>query len=252
MRSNRVLSSAALLLILAIASLNAQNQEPPRVTFFPQLAVGGGAAGGFSCDFFITNQGIRAVDGVILRIFDNNGAPLVVQTQDFGATSTMEFNLAAGETRVIPITGGDAVVEGYAVLQCPRLSPVRSTVVVRAQTGGVVFTQLGVPEQHPFSHFSFAAEVRPGIGTGLALVNPAPSAQDLVISLIDQAGTLQGTKILTLQSGHHLALFLDDPRLFGAGLNFTGTATVSGADHFGLLALRLENANDPQNVVLGT
>jgi len=232
----------ALSLMLAVGALNAQDT---RTTVFPQLGVGGG----WSCDFFVTNQGLRAVSGVKLSFFDDAANALVVQAADLGSASNFQFNLQPGETKVIRVTGGSSVVAGYATLVGPYLSTVRATMVVRLGSGGQTSTQLGVSEQYPFTHFSFAAEQRSsaGVSTGLALVNvtlgtATPAAQDLVITAIDNAGVVKGTKILTLAAGAHTSLFLNDARLFPGLDNFVGTVVVSGSHHMGLLALRLENA----------
>ena len=237
---------AVLLLILAVGTVSAQDL---RRTVFPQLGIGGG----WSCDFFVNNQGFAAVSGAKLSFFDDTGAALVVQTTDLGSQSSYQFDLPAGTTKVIRASSGAAnVVPGYAELIAPKGSPIRATMVVRAASGGQTSTQLGVSEQYPFSHYSFAAEVGPGVDTGLAFVNPRLSYAstlpiDLVISIIDKNGTVQGTKVMTLAAGQHTSLFLGGASGLFPGLNFVGTVSVSAPDWFGLLALRIEGG-----AVLGT
>ncbi len=232
---------AVLLLVLAASTVSAQEL---RRTVFPQLGIGGG----WSCDFFVNNQGFAGVTGVKISFFDDTGAALVVQTSDLGSGSSFQFNLAAGETKVIRASGGASTVAGYAELIAPKGSAIRGTMVVRLASGGQTSTQLGVSEQYPFSHYSFAAEVKSSaqVDTGLAFANPRLSFTtalpiDLVISLINSAGTVQGTKVVTLAAGQHTSTFLGGGTGLFPGLdNFLGTVSVSAPDHFGLLALRLE------------
>jgi len=235
---------ALLLLILAVGSVSAQNTDMRR-TVFPQLAVGGG----WSCDFFINNQGFGTITGVKLSIFNEAGAALVVTSN--GATqSSFQFNLAPGETKIIKITGGANAAVGYAELIAnPWDAPIRATMVIRAATaGGQTSTQLGIPEQYIFGHYSFAAEVNVagGVDTGFALVNPKLDFSstlpiDLVVSIVKTDGTVQGIKTVSLDAGEHIAHFLGGASGLFPGLdNFSGTVSVSGPDHFGLVALRLE------------
>jgi hypothetical protein len=239
---------AVLLVVISVSTAGAQDL---RGTVFPQLGIGGG----WSCDFFVNNQGFAAVSGVKISFFADNGAALVVQTPDLGSQSSFQFDVAAGATKVIRATGGATTVSGYAELTAPKGSPIRATMVVRLASGGQTSTQLGVSEQFPFSHYSFAAEVKSsaGVDTGLAFVNPRLSYAntlpiDLVVSLLKSDGTLQGTKVISLQAGEHRSLFLGGATGLFPGLdNFVGTASVSAPDWFGLLALRIESG-----AVLGT
>jgi len=231
---------AVLLLVLSVSTASAQEL---RRTVFPQLGIGGG----WSCDFFINNQGTAAVTGVKLSFFNDAGAALVVQTTDLGSGSSFQFNLAAGETKVIRASGGTDTFAGYAEMIAPKFSTIRGTMMVRVAAGGKTSTQLGVSEQYPFAHYSFAAEVNgsAGVNTGMALVNPTLSFAmtlpiDLVITLFNSAGTVQATKVMTLTAGQHTSDFLDGPTLFPGLNNFVGTVSVSAPDWFGLLALRYE------------
>ncbi|RPJ86844.1 MAG: hypothetical protein EHM18_04130, partial [Acidobacteria bacterium] len=232
---------AVLLLVVAAATLSAQDL---RRSVFPQLGIGGG----WSCDFFVNNQGFEAVTGVKISFFNDAGAALVVQTTDLGNHSSYTFDLPAGATKVIRASGGTDTVAGYAELTAPKGAAIRATLVVRLAPGGQTSTQLGVSEQLPFSHYSFAAEVNSsaGVDTGIALVNPTLSYSttlpiDLVVSLLNSAGTVQATKVVTLTAGQHTSLFLGGASGLFTGLdNFVGTVSVSAPDWFGLLALRLE------------
>ncbi|MFB3906541.1 MAG: hypothetical protein ACE15E_24120 [Acidobacteriota bacterium] len=229
---------AVLLIILAVSTASAQNL---RRTVFPQ----GGWGGGWSCDFFITNQGLLTANAVKISFYEGSGSGLVVQTTDLGPGSSFQFDLPAGQTKVIRTSGGANTVAGYAELIAPEGASIRGTMVVRLVSGGQTSTQLGVSEQYPFSHYSFAAEVGPGVDTGIAFANPRLSYAttlpiDLVFTAIDRNGTILGTKTVALAAGEHRSLFLGGATGLFPGINFVGTVSVTAPDHFALLALRLE------------
>ncbi len=238
-------------LIISVLIAPAFGQEV-RHTLFPQVAVGAG----FSCDFVITNQGFLPVNGLTLSFFAENGSPMVVASTDQGSNSSFNFNLPAGGSYILKLTRTGDTIVGYADLTAPSGSTVVGTLTVRWETGGQVATQLGVSQQFPFEHFSFAGKVGPNVNTGIAIVNAtlaatAPAAQDILISLIDKNGAIVRSTVLRLETGQHVSKFLVDPiggGLFSGLTDFEGTVSVSGQNPFGLLALRQESAS----LALGT
>jgi len=222
----------------------ALGQNHARRTIFPQMAVGGG----WASDFHINNQGFVPVQGVKISFFSDGGTPLVVESAGMGSGSSFTFNLAPAETKILKVSvAGSTILAGYAELVAPHRTPVRSTLFVRFAPGGTVQTQLGVPEQWPSIHFSFAAETNQaaGVFTGLALANQTfgltgARAQALLITLFNEDGSIRQQGTWTLNAGEHLSLFLQE--LFPGLSDYKGTVSVSGADPFGLLALRLEGS----------
>ncbi len=240
MRRCRSLSVAALLFVIAsIPSLLAQSSDVYSV--FPQLAVGQG----WSSDISVTNQDDISAD-VQLSLFTGQGLPLQAQT-NLGTDSSFQFTVAAGATRIITLTSTGALQAGYALLFFPDDVSIRASLVVRWRLNGLVMTQLGVTQQFPFFHYSFPAELDPAsqTNTGVALALPSeglPSgqAQDVIVSLIDEAGQVKQRSVVRLVPGEHLAKMLNEAPLFPELTSFKGSVSVSCAQVFGLIALRLE------------
>jgi hypothetical protein len=231
---------AIFIAFLVIASGSAQ-QGIPRMTVFPQIVAGGP----WSSDFFVTNQGLTTIQGVELALFKDSGDPMVVDTPDRGTASVFKFNLRPGETEVIRATRGPKVadVQGFAELFCPPGTSVRATMIVRYAPGGQPASQLGFPEQFPFSHFSFPGEVSGQANTGMAIAIPTYGYADIpnqrvLVSVLDPDGTLIDTKEVPLSAGKHTAFFLGE--LFPTLGNFRGRVIVSGSDWLGVSALRME------------
>jgi len=233
---------AMLIAHIAIASGGAQ-QNIPRMTVFPQIVVGGP----WSSDFFLTNQGLTAINGVDLSLFKDSGDPMIVNTPDLGTASSFKFNLQPGETKVIRATRGPDIadVPGFAELFCSADTGLRAGMIVRYAPGGQPAGQLGIPEQFPFSHFSFAGEIGSQANTGIALAIPTYRYSDIpdqkiLVSILGPDGALIGTKQVPLSAGRHTAFLLGE--LFPELRNFSGHVMVSGSDWLGVTALRIEGA----------
>jgi len=220
----------------------ADGQNLARRTVFPQMAVGGG----WFSDFHINNQGFTPIQGIKISFFDDRGAPLVVHLPDSTSASSFNMDLGPIQTRIIKVSApGTTVSAGYAELVAPYRASIRATLFVRFSLNGTVQTQLGVPEQWPSNHFSFAAESDQanGVSTGVAFANhtfglPGARAQDLLITVRNENGSTREQRKWTLEAGEHLSIFLQE--LFPGLTDYRGTVSISGADPFGLLALRLE------------
>ena len=209
---------------------------------FPQFTGGGG----WSSDLFITNQGTGAVSNITLSFFNDDGAPLSVET-NLGTSSSFTFNLNPGATQTIRVASTGTLKVGYVLLHAPNLACLRGSEVFRYAQGNSVVTEMGVAQQYPFIHFSFPAEVDSarGINTGMAFANPSfdsppTSGQKVVVNLVRNDGTIQDTRVVSLAAAGHLAQFLNESQLFPGLDNFSGTVSVSASTRIGLVALRLD------------
>jgi len=232
-----------LLLLLLIELGPAIAQAGKSFVLVPQLAVGDG----WSADIFVTNQdSIRAEDLSISFYATETGVPLAVST-NLGDGPAFQFDLEGGTSQAVRVMGTGGLQVGYAVLRFPERVSVRTNLFVRWQTGGETVTQLGVPGQAPSHCFSFPVEYDPSkqVNMGVAVVLPVldttmTDPHNLVVSLIDQAGALFRTAVVTLPPGGHLARMLNENELFPGLTQFTGNVVISGSVPVNALALRLE------------
>ncbi len=225
-------------LVLALGVFPAYAQ---RYTVFPQFATGEG----WSTDVFLGNQGSSSVSGIIVSFWASAGTPVSVTT-NLGTGSNFNVSLSPGASQTIRVSSSGSLSVGYVVLRLPISAPVTATEVFRYKPGETVLAELGVPMQSPGTSFAFPAEVDSAreINTGVAFANPTydsgnAQAQTFIVNLIRADGTLQQTARVAVKAGEHKPVFLNEPTLFGAGLdNFSGLISVSGATRFGVLALR--------------
>jgi len=231
----------AIILALVLVASGGAQQDLRRMTVFPQIVAGGP----WSSDFFVTNQGLTTIQRVELAFFKDSGDAMVVTTPDLGTTSLFKFSLRPRETSIIRATRGPdaADVQGFAELFCPPGTSVRATMIIRYAPGGQPASQVGIPEQFPFSHFSFPGEVSDQANTGMAITIPRYGYADIpdqkvLVSVLDPSGTLIDAKEVLLSAGKHKAFFLG--ALFPALRNFRGRVMVSSSDWLGVAALRME------------
>jgi hypothetical protein len=231
----------AIILALMVVAPGSAQQDFPRMTVFPQIVAGGP----WSSDFFVTNQGLTTIQGIELAFFKDSGEPMVVTTPDLGSASLFKFSLRPGETSIIRATREPeaADVQGFAELFWPPGTSVRATMIIRYAPGGQPASQVGIPEQFPFSHFSFPGEVSGTANTGMAIAIPRYGYADIpnqkvLVSVLDPSGISIDTKGVLLSAGKHTAFFLGE--LFPALKDFRGRVMVSGSDWLGVAALRME------------
>lgn len=212
-----------------------------RYTFFPHFASGGG----WSSEVSLANQGLSAVSGIVVSFYDDNGAPLTVDT-NLGSSAALAASLNPGATQVIRISAGTSTAVGYIVIRYPSsLTPVTATEVFRYEEGGTVLAEVGVPQQVADNNFSFPVEVNSyaGITTAAAFANPTfdstnAQAQTLVVDLINSDGTIQQTATVPLAVGQHTSLYINQAPLFPGLEYFTGSISISSPTRVGVLALR--------------
>jgi hypothetical protein len=205
---------------------------------FPHFASGGG----WSSDIYVTNQGSQTAGDLLVSFFDDNGTPLAVAT-NLGTNTAFALSLAPGETKVIQTSTTGAFIVGHALVRFPSSASVRGSEIFRYVVGATTSSQVGVPLQSPFQHFSFpvAIELSTGTNTGVALANPVIGTsqnqeQSVVLNLFRTNGTLQQSAVVKLAAGQHAAKFLHE--LFPGLDNFTGSLGISAPRSIGALGLR--------------
>jgi hypothetical protein len=230
--------------LMAIVLISPGSFGADRYGAFPHLAVGGG----WTSDFFITNQGSAATQSIHLLFYNDDGAPMVVNTS-LGANSSFTFNLAAGETKPIRTDASGQTRTGYVICRAPAGSAIRGSEVFRFSQGNKIITEAGVSLQDPLQHFSFPIEIRSGTETnsGVALLNPIidsvqTSEQTIIVSLLKSDGSLYQSAAIALAPGQHLARYINQQDLFPGLNDFAGSLSISAPNLIGVVALRQEQS----------
>jgi len=223
--------------LICIASTPAFAQ---RHTIFPEFMSGDG----WASEFFFTNQDFVKVSEIKISFYDGIGNPASVSS-NLGNDTSYTFDLDPGATQVIRIIPQVDLLQGYAIVHYPRTdAPIRATEVFRFLTNeGKVSVEIGVPQQEYGNHYSFPAEVisSEGIATNVAIVTPeiySSKDQIILFTLFNSDGTIKATAERRMQSGDHMAAYLQGAELFPGLDNFTGSISISSPLGVGVLALR--------------
>lgn len=211
-----------------------------RTAIFPRLASGAG----WTSQFFFTNQGTAVVENIRMEFvaYNQSWSRVDVET-NLGTGQVFTFDLQAGGTQAVRVTSGSEFVQGYVLVDYPFFDdPIRASQVFRNEEGGVVTTEVGVPQQELGDHFSFPVEIDPvnHVYPAVVLSNWMSFEQTLVVNLINSDGSVRNTKTVTMQPGQHRVGYLDQNWLF-PGLNntaFIGSVSISSAYGIGVLTLR--------------
>jgi hypothetical protein len=225
----------AAFLLFACSSARAQSF----ISTFPQFATGGG----WTSDFFISNQGGTSAV-VDISFYGDDGGALTVDCT-LGVGPSFSVTLGGGATQAIRVTSTAELKTGYVILSIPSGASIRASEVFRYTQNGVVLSSLGVAQQFALTSFSCPAEVSTarGVNTGLALANGAfdtagASEQSCVVNLVRSDGTRQDTAVIKLGAKEHLSAYLNSDRLFPGLDEFSGTVSVSATFPIGVVALR--------------
>ncbi len=179
-----------------------------------------------------------------MSLYLSNGQPLSAKI-DGVPGSVVDMDVAPGATRICRLTS-ETLKVGFVQLQSSGRTSVAATVVVRWSQNNQVSTELGITQQFPFCHYSFPAEVDSAlrVNTGLALAVPSNAAAPVgvVITLIREDGTIQGTNVVRLNPRRQLARFLNEDPLFAGLEAFRGSVSISSTEPIGVVALRMDDA----------
>jgi hypothetical protein len=224
-----------LITTLPIADLNQEPSYDP--TYFPQLADGGG----FATSLLLLNTSGRTESGT-MQIFDNNGAPLVVNQAGGKADSSFIYSIPPGGGFRFQTDGYPAGTRVGWVRMTPDLfspMPVGSGVFTY-NPGSILISESGVPATIPTNHARVYVDLSGSHNTGLAIANVANTAADIKISAyqtdgVTNAGTNQGS--LQLPIGGHDAKFADQ-FISGLPAGFKGILDISSGTLFAALTVR--------------
>jgi hypothetical protein len=226
--------SEALFTTTPVADLTRALSDSP--IYFPQFVDGGG---------YLTTLILLNTSNVLetgkLTLFDNNGAPLVVNQVGGTRDSTFPYSIPPGGVFIFDTDGSPTDANAGSVQLIPDVnttSPVGAGVFSFLQ-GGVRVTESGVPSASPTTHARIYVDQSGGHGTGLAIASPGNSAVSVTLRAFQMDGsTPVGTSaVVDLKSNGHTASFVSQ-LISGLPADFRGVLDISSSSPFVALTLR--------------
>ena len=210
---------------------------PTQEIRFPHFAVGGGWEG----DLTIVAQGGSTSTGSVVFL-TQTGQLMTVTVNGNPVNGSQDFTLPSRSAITYKLTGGAQAQAGWIVVSEVLSDPkskgsIAGILTFRYRVGGAIISQVGVPGTREVQDAHLTYDNTGGNLSAFALCSV--SANAIQISRYNAQGTLQEQKRVDLAELNQQALYVHE--MFPNSLNTAGYLTLSGTQHFGLLAL---NVND--------
>ncbi len=223
-----------------MTSIPTADQRKPPVSapvYFAQFADGGG----YSTSLILLNTSSSVETGAV-RLFADDGSPLVVQQLSGPSGSSFTYSIMPGGAWVFQTDGSPpGVRSGWAELNPigGTPSPIAAGIFQYSQAG-VLVTESGIPSAVPTTHARIFVDLSGGHNTGLALGNPGLSPISISMNAFQMDGTTSvGTskEPVALGGQGHSAVFVDQ-RVAGLPQDFQGVLDMAGESPFVALTIR--------------
>jgi hypothetical protein len=209
--------------------------------YFPQLVDGGG----FTTAVILTNTTGSVETGTIATFVDN-GTALLVHPVGGAVASTFTYSIPVNGTFVFATDGSPSAVRPGWVKVTPDAgssTPVGSGVISSVQ-GGVLTTETGIASALPTNQVRIYVDKTNGHDTGIALVNPGGSVNDILMEALQSDGSSAGKTKISIPPNGHTAKFAAE-LISSLPAGFKGIADIHAPSPFVALTLRdLFNGRD--------
>jgi hypothetical protein len=205
--------------------------------YFPQFADGGG----YSTSLVLLNTSNMTESG-ILRILDDNGAPLVVNQVGGTGDSAFRYSIPSGGVFHLQTDGSPAAINVGWVQLIPDAStptPIASGMFSN-NPGSLLVSESGIPAAVSTTHARVYVDLSGNHDTGIAIANVNSTPAVIQINAfqndgVTSIGTTQGP--LQLAGDGHASQFAD-AFISGLPAGFTGVLDISSTMPFAVLTVR--------------
>jgi hypothetical protein len=205
--------------------------------YFPQLVDGGG----YTTSLLLLNSSNRTASGT-LQIFDNNGAPLVVNQVGGTAGASFRYSIPPNGTFRFQTDGAPLnTVAGWVKLVTDFMAPTPVGLgVFSYNPESILVSESGIPATNATAHARVYVDLSGNHNTGLAIANVASTGAAITIKAYETDGT---TSVGTSQGPLQLAAFGHDAKfadqiISGLPAGFKGVLDISANTAFAALTLR--------------
>src|SRR5262245_28789341 len=199
-----------LLLLISDVCFGQQVVSQPVTIDFPQIAIGGDAAGvNYVTLLQVVNNNSAATTGR-LTLYADDGTGLTALFDGQGPQSSIDINLPAGQARQIRITTNGPLASGWMEIAYAP-SDALTTVILQLRSGTTLLSEIGVQPADPIPSADLAAETDTSLNTGVAVANPQATAQTVLVQLWDpNSGSPSANTKLTVAAHGHMARLLTE------------------------------------------
>lgn len=218
--------------LTAFTTLPILSENTAAISFFPQVADGGG----FTTMFVLVNPAPVPATA-LLELFASGGGALEV---NLGGQTGSQFNLLIPPRGVLRLTSrGEAVAAQTGWGKLTSNVPVGGTAIFQLRAGSTILSEASVDAAYATTAFSIFQDSRNAAETGVALANPGVAKAEVRLQLLDAMGFEVASSSLTLEAGRHTAVFIS--QLMPQAAQFEGSAVITSSAPIAAVALRFDN-----------
>ena len=204
----------------------------------PHVVVGGG----YVTTVTVTNLLPGESQWVFVHFFKEDGSRWTVPS-NFGTFNRLDFNLAPLQTMTAVISGQFTEIQNGWALAVGGGPFAVSSAYQFTVNGAPAATAAVIPARSDtLSILPAVQDTAAGVDTGVALVNPADTAGDATLKLVDGQGQSLGTRTVHLPAKGKFTAFLSNPLLFPGITSLDGYVQVDSLTPVAAMGLRTEGA----------
>jgi len=187
-----------------------QGTSLPVAVRFPQIAVGGDAAGAnYTALLQVVNNNSAATTGH-LTLYADAGTALSALFDGQGPQSSVDISLQPGRARQIQLTMNGPLTTGWMEISYSP-SDALTTLILQSRSGTTLLSEIGVQPSDAIDAGDLSVETDMGLNTGLAFANPNTAPLGVFVTLWDpNAGTRLAGTVVQLPPKGHIARFLTE------------------------------------------
>ena len=187
-----------------------QGTSLPVAVRFPQIAVGGDAAGAnYTALLQVVNNNSAATTGH-LALYADAGTALSALFDGQGPQSSVDISLQPGQARQIQLTMNGPLTTGWMEISYSP-SDASTTLILQSRSGATLLSEIGVQPSDAIDAGDLSVETDMGLNTGLAFANPNTAPLGVFVTLWDpNAGTRLAGTVVQLPPKGHIARFLTE------------------------------------------
>lgn len=199
-----------LLSLVFIVALSAAASAQSFTYYFPQVAVGAG----WRTTVFLSNATASPATGSVTFTQNDGSAFASNWTDESGNNVTaggnkINFSLGPGESRKFVSIDDRPLTAGYAMVSA-NASVLGTAMFSLLDGGGNIMAEAGVPMAIPLGKQAVFVDTTNGFRTGVAIANPNTNPLETHFELLNDAGQMITSTIITIPPLAHISMFTDE------------------------------------------
>jgi len=206
--------------------------QPTNEIFMPHMANGAGQ----TTLIMLSNTGSQPATADV-EFFKEDGGHLSVPLRSFGTQFEVQVTIPPNSsTAVQTLDQGGNLVSGW--VRVGSTVPLHGTTNFQYSEQQDIVREAGVADAVAIGAANIFVSVGGGFNAGVAMANPTEQDAEVTLRLLNNSGIEVGSQTMTLESGGHVARFINEMFTSQVGSAFEGTLAVETDVPLAITAIR--------------